>query len=135
MAADTTENALLVIYSGVLIASFFMVLSLGRLAICEARETHGKRLRHNTYFIITAALVMQSVALIGVASYRVLDGLSGRDIGGHWPAGLMFFMTLLWLAKICFHWAATIGRPRWQWRVFVGVTILDIVFLVLWVSV
>lgn len=118
------EEILLGIYGCVLIASFFMTGSCGMLAWGEAKTADGRDLRHNTLFMIAISLVGASVALIIISGIRVYDGFSAFPIGGRWPWTMVVAMTLLFVSKAGFHWAATLSRPRWTWRLFVFAIVL-----------
>lgn len=126
-----TSNAVLIIaYGAVVIGSVFLMISLGRVALAEATDAHRLRdLRHNGTFVIAASVFVQSVALFGIGSMRVHDGFHELDIGGSTPLFLIIFLFMLVLAKAGFHWAASLGRRRILWRLFVALELLWIVGL------
>lgn len=123
------ELWLLFLYGALAIASVFMIFSLGRLAWVEGSRLRWKprRLKGSVYFVITAALVMQSVALLLISALRVESVWVGIPIGGRQPGLLTIALSMLLAAKTGFHWAAMLGRRRALWRLFV---IFELVWMV-----
>jgi hypothetical protein len=117
------ERLLSFAYGGVLIVSCFLFVVIGRVAVAEVRRGP---LAKNSTFVIALSLALQCVALIMIGFARVDDHLSNYLIAGRWPTMLSWAMVLLLLAKVGFHWAATIGSRRgWQW-------LCAVFFLIAW---
>lgn len=114
------NHLILLAFGGTLIASVALFLTFMRAARLAAEATRWTGLRYNREFVSAACVGSGSLGLGGVSLIRTIDGMHGRVLGGSCPLGLLISMFLLWGAWTGFHWAATLTRPRWQWRAYVG---------------
>jgi hypothetical protein len=118
------DLTILIFFGGIMLVSFFLLVSAGRLALREYRDPAREPLRQNRFFVITTSIAISAMGLMGVSWVRVQDGLEGHELGGSSPVTLMVSLLLLWAAKTGFHWAASIGRSRVMWRLYVALVFI-----------
>lgn len=122
---------ILLAFGGTFIASVALFFTFMRGARLAAEQTKWTGLRFNGEFVSAGCIGIGSLGLAGVSLIRAIDGLNGAQLGGSSPLGLLISMFLLWGAWTGFHWAATLRRPRWQWRFYV-LLLLVWLALLLW---
>lgn len=116
--------ALLITFGGLMIVCVFLLFSAGRLALAEFRAKDREPVRQNRFLILTSAMALSALGLMGVSLVRVRDGLNGHELGGTDPMLLSVSLVLLWAAKTAFHWAASLGRRRTMWRLYVALLLV-----------
>jgi hypothetical protein len=126
-----TGTILLWLYGGIVIASCFLIGSMGRLAAKEFAAVGPFRALRSTYFWLAANLCGQAVALSFICGIRTLDGLRGVDIEGSWPWGLIAGFALLFVSKIGFNWAGSLELKHGKaiWRSFLASLLLWLIFV------
>lgn len=118
------NNAILLCFGGIAIASVFMLFSFSRMVRLEGEAAGWSDLRHNRSFVLALCLVIGATGLTGISAIRTIDGLRGAALGGSSPVGLFISLGMLWTAWTGFHWAATLGRSRWHWRLYLLMVVL-----------
>lgn len=109
-------------FGGIAISAAAVLIDYYQIARVEAQaaRAHNKPLRKDRPFVLALSLLLGAIGLIGVAVVRTWDGLAGLSLGGSQPAILLASLVLLWASKSGFHWAATLDRRRWHWRLYVA---------------
>lgn len=119
-----TDHLILLAFGGTFIASVALFFNFMRGVRLEGEAVAWTGLLHNNGFVLALSLLVSTVGMMGVCLIRTIDGLNGMDLGGSSPLGLLISILLLWGSSSGFHWAATLKRARWQWRMYLALIVV-----------
>jgi hypothetical protein len=126
------ESLLLILYGICVIGSGFTVGAWASLALREADRRQWHDLLHDQFFVISISLLVDTIAIGGIAALRLWAHMTQEVIRSPAPLTSLVLIGMLAFARAGFVWGRRVDAASPAWRWFALTTITWSAFVIFW---